>query len=327
MSGKMNCEQTKDRLDEYLDGELSADDAAAVEQHLAGCEACRAELEALRKTAALVKSLPRVKAPEGLASDVKASLARRTTTRRSLILRWASVGGWLAAAATLIIVIKLAPWEGLPEADRRPAVKAAPELERKDPDRAAKLSEEAAPAPGKVLREAEESLLDKEGAAKNGAPAAPRTLRRGRGAGSMERDAAKRAAKVPPGAVQALDEENGREEAKADDAKEAAILELLYECTDVKTGLVAVNKALKALEGRPLEGATADGKAVLATIPREKLAALIKTLKLVAKMKAKAKQEPDAGAEAAQFGAQKQAVPEQPRDVTVKIFFKAASDQ
>ena len=117
----MNCEQMRNLLDEYVDGELSAEGRRAVERHLAGCEACRAELEALKKTAALVGSLPKVNAPEGLARGVEAALASSARRKRAVLVRW--VGGWgslAAAAATLVIVIKYAPWEPAREQSARP---------------------------------------------------------------------------------------------------------------------------------------------------------------------------------------------------------------
>ena len=114
----MNCEQVRNLLDEYLDGELAAAQRASVDEHLAGCAPCRAELEILRNTATLVGSLPRVKAPKELTEDIKARLVSRPAAvrsrRRPVVLRWVGIGGWVAAAATLIVVIKLAPWEGPP---------------------------------------------------------------------------------------------------------------------------------------------------------------------------------------------------------------------
>ena len=107
----MKCEDIKELLTEYLDGELPADDAAAVEEHTAGCGACRAELDALRQTAALLKSLPKADAPVGLAQNVTALLDREVVHRRAALMRWMHVGGWLSAAAAVIIVIQLLPWQ------------------------------------------------------------------------------------------------------------------------------------------------------------------------------------------------------------------------
>ncbi len=50
----MNCEQVRKSLVFYLDGEISPEDARSIRAHLAGCDACRRELDELaltRKTA------------------------------------------------------------------------------------------------------------------------------------------------------------------------------------------------------------------------------------------------------------------------------------
>jgi hypothetical protein len=45
----MNCKQVQDRLIAYLDDELSTEEAARVQHHLAGCEACQQEMATLWK--------------------------------------------------------------------------------------------------------------------------------------------------------------------------------------------------------------------------------------------------------------------------------------
>jgi anti-sigma factor RsiW len=82
----MNCEEIQSRLSWYLDGE-----APDIEPHLAGCEACRAKLEALRRADALL-----AKAADRMAPAVPsraAVIARRVTRRRA----WPRAVGWAAA--------------------------------------------------------------------------------------------------------------------------------------------------------------------------------------------------------------------------------------
>ena len=160
-SDAMKCEDIKELLTEYLDGELPADDAAAVEEHTAGCGACRAELDALRQTAALLKSLPKADAPSGLAQNVTASLDREVADhRRAALMRWMHVGGWLSAAAAVIIVIQLVPWQRPPDSiapSAREMVKPAPaadEVEEKDSARKdAVPSAKPGPPPGALKKE------------------------------------------------------------------------------------------------------------------------------------------------------------------------------
>lgn len=60
----MECRQAKEMLSPYIDDELGAAERAALEEHLAWCEACRSELEALRKISEGLKGIyQEVKAP------------------------------------------------------------------------------------------------------------------------------------------------------------------------------------------------------------------------------------------------------------------------
>jgi hypothetical protein len=108
----MNCNQINTLLGAYHDHELSDGDRARVEEHLAGCEACRAELAELRRTTELVASLPRHEAPPVVGERVRADVRRTASARRrATAWRWLSVGGWIAAAATLLIVLRTAGWD------------------------------------------------------------------------------------------------------------------------------------------------------------------------------------------------------------------------
>ena len=55
--------QAAGRLSAYLDGELPAGRARAVERHLAGCAACAARLEGLRRAQAALRAIPRSAPP------------------------------------------------------------------------------------------------------------------------------------------------------------------------------------------------------------------------------------------------------------------------
>ncbi len=54
----MSCDEFEPMLSAYVDGELAADDRRRIEEHLAGCEACRqslAELNAVQEDLAMIK--------------------------------------------------------------------------------------------------------------------------------------------------------------------------------------------------------------------------------------------------------------------------------
>ena len=79
-------------LSAHLDGELSADEAATVDAHLAECDACRAELDATRAVRATVRAAPAVDPPFGF-------YERLVRTRR-----------WPRSQAALSVVAIAAAW-------------------------------------------------------------------------------------------------------------------------------------------------------------------------------------------------------------------------
>ena len=139
----MVCEQVRNELSAYLDGELAPPEAAAVRDHVDACPECREVLEELRATIDLVGGLPCCGAPKHLAADVQREIERRmilaapaapadeAPQERSLPIRRASP--WprvLAVAATLVLAlgIGLLSYLGTPGPRvRQPAPRAARE--------------------------------------------------------------------------------------------------------------------------------------------------------------------------------------------------------
>ena len=80
----MDHAQASERLSGHLDGELDAKEAAAVEVHLATCEACRRELSELRRTVSALSALRGPGVEEGgpdLVSGVVDRVRRRSRGR------------------------------------------------------------------------------------------------------------------------------------------------------------------------------------------------------------------------------------------------------
>jgi anti-sigma factor RsiW len=102
-------DQWTDRLSEYLDGELSAEDRRAVEAHLRDCPACRATVDGLRRVVTRAQTATDRPAPDlwsGIAARIGAvatpvvSLdAHRARRRVALTLPQ------LAAAAVLLVAL------------------------------------------------------------------------------------------------------------------------------------------------------------------------------------------------------------------------------
>ena len=90
------------RLQAYCDGELDPRTAAAVEAHMAECEACLAELEALETLSALLHELPpatQLMPEDRFVAQVALRLPREATrTLPESTLKW----GWRLAPAMLV---------------------------------------------------------------------------------------------------------------------------------------------------------------------------------------------------------------------------------
>ena len=68
----------QDLLSSYIDGEVSDSEVIEVEEHLAGCDECRIELDSLRATVGLLAGLPQFDAPRSFALAEAPTLVRQT---------------------------------------------------------------------------------------------------------------------------------------------------------------------------------------------------------------------------------------------------------
>ncbi len=90
-------------LSSYIDGQVSASEAARVEGHLAQCEGCRVELESLRATVGLLSGLPELAVPRSFAlTQVPASAPSELPRRLALTTRFAT-----SVAALLFVALVL----------------------------------------------------------------------------------------------------------------------------------------------------------------------------------------------------------------------------
>jgi predicted anti-sigma-YlaC factor YlaD len=109
----MTCEQIRDRLDEYVDGDLTEAEFQEVELHLGGCPECRQEEREIRalvaRSAALSEEMwpaqdlwpdiaDRLRGPEGMRLVPRTGLAR-----------WMGPMS-IAAAAAVVIALSAALW-------------------------------------------------------------------------------------------------------------------------------------------------------------------------------------------------------------------------
>jgi hypothetical protein len=106
---------TAERIYAYLDGEMDGAEARALKQHVAGCAACNAALEARRRIAEAAGSLPPFEVPDGFAAAVMArvgaeAVAMRPSRRRGRGRSLWRVRAWWAAAASGLALTAGAGW-------------------------------------------------------------------------------------------------------------------------------------------------------------------------------------------------------------------------
>ena len=79
---RIEDECCEERLSAYLDCELTAEERAAVERHLAQCEGCRWNLETLRQTVDLTRNCAPVRLPRSFTIPVEAAAPQAVRARR-----------------------------------------------------------------------------------------------------------------------------------------------------------------------------------------------------------------------------------------------------
>jgi len=82
-----NHEDIRKLLSPYCGGDLNAAERGRVEEHLAACTACRAELADLQTAVKLIRTTPEVEPPPWLTSRIMARLREEQRTKRSWLQR------------------------------------------------------------------------------------------------------------------------------------------------------------------------------------------------------------------------------------------------
>ena len=106
----MTCDETEILLHALIDGELDAGHARAVEDHIAGCPRCAAQLHAYREMSKAVADADvRYKAPLELRRRIEASLPqpKQAPSRRAVLRGFAMGSAVSAIAATGLVAIIL----------------------------------------------------------------------------------------------------------------------------------------------------------------------------------------------------------------------------
>lgn len=102
----------KDRLSEYLDGELEPAERTSLESHLAECQACAATLEELRRVVEAARALPDREPGSDLWPGIAERLEGRGVIdlerRRTPVRRFAFTVPQLVAAGIMLVVLSSA---------------------------------------------------------------------------------------------------------------------------------------------------------------------------------------------------------------------------
>ena len=112
----MNCQQTRELIHGFVDGELDLVKSLEIEEHLKDCEACAQTYQRIRSLrSALANDALRFDPPASFERRLRSALRKQDDSRTGpWLLRWP----WLAAGATvlgaLIVVIAIAGMLGRP---------------------------------------------------------------------------------------------------------------------------------------------------------------------------------------------------------------------
>jgi predicted anti-sigma-YlaC factor YlaD len=112
----MNCESIRIRLKTWLDGEVRGERASWIEEHLAGCPACRDVAADFRRLGGLFRRAEPLPAPLPSAARLRARARRVRREEESTIRLLKRMAG--AAAAVLLVTLGLGLWSFSADAGR-----------------------------------------------------------------------------------------------------------------------------------------------------------------------------------------------------------------
>jgi anti-sigma factor RsiW len=100
----------KNRLSEYIDGELDSAETKALEEHLERCGTCYATLGELRQVVARAKALPDTSPTTDLWAGIRAGITEQTAVRQTHRRFSFSVPQLLAASVALMLLSGGGAW-------------------------------------------------------------------------------------------------------------------------------------------------------------------------------------------------------------------------
>jgi predicted anti-sigma-YlaC factor YlaD len=105
----MQCSEISEWMSLYLDGLVSQEQGAQLQAHVAQCQACGGEWEAMRSLSSLLRAEPMAIPAPGFTARVAQRLHRRQALRRRLLsslgVLMGSVGLWAIVGLALSLVL------------------------------------------------------------------------------------------------------------------------------------------------------------------------------------------------------------------------------
>lgn len=107
----MNCNEIKDLMSSYVDGELSENEKKLVEEHINSCDDCKKEIESYKQLIKIIKDLPEEEPPKGYCKRLHDKLLNEVPiTKINKITKIIDNKKWVkyaGVAACLILVISV----------------------------------------------------------------------------------------------------------------------------------------------------------------------------------------------------------------------------
>lgn len=174
----MKHSDIRQNLSAYMDGSLTPDEKAIIDEHLESCPECRVALEELKKTAACIRELEEVEPPAWLAPKIMEKAREEAETKRGIFSRLFSpfpVRLSLEAAALVLVTVTgyLVFRVAQPEMD----LVGTPE--RKETGKAAPMAEKPpVPAAPSAKKQAKKEMAEGKPQEKAGSAVPPKPLAR-----------------------------------------------------------------------------------------------------------------------------------------------------
>lgn len=111
----MNCEQAREKISLYIDGELSKDQAEELENHMKDCKECHEEYLSLLQVVESVKAIEPLALAEDFSEELKEKLEKTqnadTPSKKTLFQRWTKRTGLAAilVAGVFLLAIVVSP--------------------------------------------------------------------------------------------------------------------------------------------------------------------------------------------------------------------------